>query len=90
MRSVKTSRVYKNGCKPAVTDLSHVRFIAGISPPWPQENEKTLRTRWANGDDVAIIADGMGITKNAVIGKARRMRLGQHKQAARYNPRLLR
>lgn len=45
------------------------------------EQEIELRRRWARGDAVKDIAFGFGVTKNVVIGKARRLGLGLHPNA---------
>jgi len=44
-------------------------------------DEAILRYRWARGDLVADIAIGLGKSRNAVIGKARRLGLGPHPRA---------
>jgi GcrA cell cycle regulator len=43
--------------------------------PWTEERLAMLRAEWATGDSTAEIGRRMGISKNAVIGKARRMEL---------------
>jgi GcrA cell cycle regulator len=43
--------------------------------PWTPERLATLRAEWATGASTAEIGRRMGITKNAVVGKARRMEL---------------
>lgn len=43
--------------------------------PWTHEREATLRAEWATGASTAEIGRRMGITKNAVVGKARRLNL---------------
>lgn len=43
--------------------------------PWTPERLATLRAEWATGASTAEIGRRMGITKNAVIGKARRLGL---------------
>ncbi len=42
---------------------------------WPQEKDDLLRSLWARGDSSSVIGRAMGITKNAVVGRARRLRL---------------
>lgn len=42
---------------------------------WTQEREKELRVWWKDGTCAAEIGKRFGVTKNAVIGKARRMGL---------------
>jgi GcrA cell cycle regulator len=43
--------------------------------PWTEERLATIRAEWATGASTAEIGRRMGITKNAVVGKARRMGL---------------
>jgi GcrA cell cycle regulator len=43
--------------------------------PWTPERLAMLRTEWATGAPTAEIGRRMGITKNAVVGKARRLGL---------------
>ena len=43
--------------------------------PWTPERLATLRAEWATDASTAEIGRRMGITKNAVVGKARRMGL---------------
>ena len=42
---------------------------------WPQEKDDLLRQLWLRGDTGTEIAQEMGITKNAVVGRAHRLRL---------------
>jgi GcrA cell cycle regulator len=42
---------------------------------WNESDVATLRAEWATGASTAEIGRRMGISKNAVIGKARRLRL---------------
>lgn len=42
---------------------------------WPLERTERLRELWASGMVTRMIARELGITKNAVIGKAHRLRL---------------
>jgi GcrA cell cycle regulator len=42
---------------------------------WPQEKDDLLRSLWARGDSSSVIGWAMGITKNAVVGRAHRLRL---------------
>ena len=45
------------------------------SSPWTEERLATLRAEWAGDASTAEIGRRMGISKNAVIGKARRLGL---------------
>lgn len=43
---------------------------------WPEEREAALRLMWPDRDySAADIAREMGVSRNAVIGKARRLKL---------------
>lgn len=42
---------------------------------WPQEKDDLLRSLWQRGDSSSQIGRAMGITKNAVVGRAHRLRL---------------
>jgi GcrA cell cycle regulator len=50
--------------------------------PWTEERLAMLRAEWATGDSTAEIGRRMGISKNAVIGKARRMELAAREAPA--------
>lgn len=50
------------------------------SSPWPARDAE-LRARWDAGESTGAIAAAMGLTKNAVVGRAHRLGL-----AARGNP----
>jgi len=64
---------------------SHVRFrlpdlprVEGIQTPyknWPAERAEKLRELWADGASVNTIARELGISRNAVTGKAARLGL---------------
>ena len=43
--------------------------------PWEHERENELTALWATGLSTAKIGEKMGITKNAVVGKANRLKL---------------
>ena len=47
---------------------------------WSSDMEQLLRDGWARGDSKATIVAtiGMGVTRNAVGGKAMRLNLGPH------------
>jgi len=45
---------------------------------WTDEREDTLRALWTEGIPAAEIGQRFGCSKNAVIGKARRLRLQFH------------
>lgn len=42
---------------------------------WPQEKDDLLRSLWARGDSGSEIGRIMGISRNAVVGRAHRLRL---------------
>ncbi len=42
---------------------------------WPREKDDLPRSLWARGDSSSQIGRAMGITKNAVLGRAHRLRL---------------
>jgi GcrA cell cycle regulator len=46
-----------------------------VKPIWNLETEQIIREMWNNKEPTRMIADKLGITRNAVIGKARRMNL---------------
>ena len=48
---------------------------------WAPDRDAELERRWLRGDRTADIAVGLGVTKNAVIGKAHRLGLGKHPNA---------
>jgi GcrA cell cycle regulator len=45
-----------------------------IEPPWPAKDDELTRL-WAQGYSTAVIGHRLGVTKNAVIGRARRLKL---------------
>ena len=49
--------------------------MAGASRDWTPERIQHLRTLWAEGHSTEEIGRRMGITKNAVVGKAHRLNL---------------
>lgn len=51
--------------------------IPGLKEPsnWNPERERVLRERWADGVPASKIAKELDMTKNAVIGKAHRLKL---------------
>ena len=64
--------------------LSHERVcqIVGLviprlpaTSPWTQERSQALATLWSEGLSLDKIGAKMGITRNAVCGRARRMKL---------------
>jgi hypothetical protein len=73
------------GLRPPVSP----RAPAPLAPPrrdgrganWTPAMEEALRTLWRSGAVTAAIADtlGNGLSRNAVIGKARRMELPMRK-----------
>lgn len=48
----------------------------GDARAWAEEAIETLRTLWGEGKSCAQIAALIGVTRNAVIGKANRLKLG--------------
>src|SRR3954468_20415012 len=42
---------------------------------WNDENVRRLQTLWAEGHSTAEIGRRMGVTKNAIVGKAHRLNL---------------
>lgn len=51
--------------------------------PWTEQNVETLRELWKKGESAAFIAKQLGCTTGrlAVIGKAKRLKLGPHPHA---------
>lgn len=47
----------------------------GVESPWDDDNIATLRRLWAEGLSAAEIGRRIGVSKNAVVGKAHRLRL---------------
>ncbi len=47
--------------------------------PWTQARIETLKTSWDAGLSAAQIADALGVTRNAVIGKAWRLGLADRR-----------
>jgi GcrA cell cycle regulator len=52
---------------------------------WTPEKVETLRVQWAEGRSARSMADLLGCTKNAVLGKARRISLPMHPDSC-HNP----
>lgn len=52
--------------------------------PWSDTDIVFLRAAWRDGVSAREIAERLGMTRNAVVGKANRLKLGQHQNA---NPR---
>ena len=50
---------------------------------WKPDREDALAALWQEGWYAAAIADALGVTLNAVVGKARRMRLAHRKRGPR-------
>lgn len=48
---------------------------AGPSSMWPVEREAALKEHWDAGQSASKIAAALGISRNAVLGKAHRMKL---------------
>ena len=62
--------------------VSQILIAAGIRSrrnvrhsDWTDDQISTLRRMWAAGDMTRQIADVLGLTRNAVIGKANRLKL---------------
>jgi GcrA cell cycle regulator len=45
------------------------------SVPWPEEREQRLRVLWDEGLSITTIGRRLGVSRNAVTGKARRLDL---------------
>ena len=52
----------------------------GLPNPWTPERVELLKKLWAGGYSGSIIAERMGITRNAVLGKADRLSLNGRKE----------
>jgi GcrA cell cycle regulator len=52
---------------------------------WSAEKDDTLRKLWAEGLSASLIAERMGTTKNAIVGRARRLRLPSRPSPIRRN-----
>ena len=46
---------------------------------WTEKDVRILKTMWQGGKSAREIAERLGTTRNAVIGKANRMTLGSHR-----------
>lgn len=63
--------------------LKAARRTTGLAPvdkrarreAWPAERDAELKKRWGEGASAAKIAEELGITRNAVIGRAHRLKL---------------
>jgi DNA-binding CsgD family transcriptional regulator len=51
------------------------RLLLPHRPKWPEDRVRTLRVLWRKGLPCAAIAQRLGVSKNAVIGKAHRLGL---------------
>lgn len=61
----------------------------GLPSPWNEDRIQILTRKWADGmpaSGIAILL-GAGISKNSVIGKARRLRLPMRKLGGMFSPR---
>lgn len=45
---------------------------------WSEEQISVLKKRWRDGDSAAVIAKALGLSRNAVLGKAHRLDLPTH------------
>lgn len=45
---------------------------------WTEPDDTILRTMWLNGEKPKAIADRLNVTKNSVLGRARRIKLPKH------------
>jgi GcrA cell cycle regulator len=45
---------------------------------WPAERVAVLKSMWADGCSASVIAEELGVTRNAVIGKVYRLKLPVH------------
>jgi len=50
---------------------------------WTDQRVDELRARWAAGDTTNAIAKALGVTRNAVVGKASRLKLGSKPSSKR-------
>lgn len=50
---------------------------SGRPPEWPEESVNILTNLWSQGLSAAVIAAELGKTRNAVIGKAHRLKLSK-------------
>lgn len=48
---------------------------AGPSNAWPEDRETDLKERWAAGQTATQISAALGVSRNAILGKAHRMKL---------------
>lgn len=48
---------------------------------WPESAVTTLREMWSEGFSAALIAEKLGTSRNAVIGKAHRLHLEERRQS---------
>jgi GcrA cell cycle regulator len=57
--------------------VNDVSAVGGEKMPWTEERVETLKKLWADGLSASQIAGklGMGVTRNAVIGKVHRLNL---------------
>ena len=51
------------------------RFPNAVSSVWNPELVERLKTLWADGLSFRLIAEQIGVTRNAVIGKSHRLKL---------------
>jgi DNA-binding CsgD family transcriptional regulator len=61
-----------------VSHINHVtggRPLADARPLWPDDRIGALRKLWRQGLSCTEIAPRLGVSKDAVVGKARRLRL---------------
>lgn len=62
--------------------------MTGTAPIWDESNTLKLRYLWGEKFPASKIAEQMGFTRNAIIGKAHRLGLGQRPKRAQ-PPRLV-
>lgn len=54
---------------------------------WPEDRSEKLRVLWDKGSSASEIARELGVTRNSVIGKVRRLELSYRREPMRPQPR---
>lgn len=67
---------------------AHHRNALSVAAGWDEEREARLTKLWKDGLSCGGIAKVLGVTRNSVIGKARRMKLPPHSAAVQQSNRL--
>ena len=55
------------------------KHFMGTNTPWLAYRVKRLKRLWSAGLSAGYIADELGLTRNSIIGKVTRLKLGDHK-----------